>query len=560
MLKFAVFDQSEPARTFAIEHGHLIGSEQLVIPGEITFEKGYLCVEKRTDGGAGSAGLGLLIAIEPFEGLGGGELVLRTCLLPQRNEPYLLTLELARQKVMTLYTKLEEWAFFDRFAEDPALRLIERARAAFTAALLLARRTTGEPPYTAGADAASRHALSVAVAAGEALSLAQASLQHGRRCTGEMAELAKVSVPSSALTDDEAHEARGARVGSPGVILPDLPKVGCRVNPHTFTPGLCDALIANFDFISLPMRWVDMEPTEGKYGFAKFDRWIEWAVTKAKLPVHAGAVIDLHPRAVPDWLSIWEHDYETLRDVVTEHVKNVVTRYRRTVAVWTVASSLNVGGTFKFTYEQSIDLTRACVLMVKKLQPNAKVHVEIAQPFGEHGAQPRGGKSIPPVLYCELMNQTQTPVDAFAVRVQAGQAECGRGARALVSISCGLDRIAGAGKPLAVSVMGCPSRAAAGNEIEPEKGFAPGSFRSAGWTPETQAQWAAAVGAVIAGKTYVQSLCWQEIADAPMSASAEMPGGGILGANGEAKPAVRALGEIRKALREKKGLPGTTGW
>lgn len=569
MLKFAVFDNDQPARAWPLAHAHLIGPERLVLPGEVSFENGQIVCVKKTDGGAGAAGLALLWPIAPVEGIGGmggGVAVLQTCLLPQRTEPYLLSLELARQKVMTLFNKLEEWALFDMQASEPMMVMIEKARVAFTAALLASRRRgSGGSAYTAEADALARKALGVAIAAGESLSLVNAKVQHARRCSGEMRELAQVKVPSSALTDDEAREARGAMVGSAGVVLPEMPKIGVRVQPAVFNPAICDQIAANFDFVSIPMRWVEMEPSEGKYAFAKFDKWIEWAVTKAKMPVHAGAVIDLHPRAVPDWLSIWEHDYETLRDVIFEHVKNIVTRYRRTVNVWTICSSLNVGGTFKLTYEQAIDLTRSCVAIVRKLQPGAKVHVEIAQAFGEHVAGPRGGKSIPPALYCELMNQTQTGADAYAVRLQLGQHETGRAMRTIVGISNVLDKLAAAEKPIAVSVFGCPSRAATVEELPlaaADGSLTPGYWRTTagGWTPESQADFATHLASVIGGKPYVQSLCWHEIIDAPMAGGAglgEMPGGGLFTQQGQPKPVLKALANVRAALKEGKPLPGT---
>jgi hypothetical protein len=559
MLKFAVFDNAGLAKAWSLAHAHVVGQEQLVLPGEITFDNGYIVVEKKTDGGAGSAGLGLLYPVDGVGGVDGGTFVLRTCLLPQRGEPYLLSLELARQKIMTLLNKLEEWALFDRSADEPAIQMVERARDMFTVALLAARRSGsaagrgGIPPYSLAAEQAARAALAHAVAAGEALAMLQARVQHDRRCTGELALLAKISVPDNALTDDEARDARGAIVGSPGVVLPEMPKLGVRVNPNAFGPAICDVIAQSFDFVSVPMRWIDLEPTEGKYAFAKFDKWIEWAVTQAKIPVHAGAVIDLHPRAVPGWLSIWEHDYETLRDVIFEHVKNVVTRYRRTVNTWTVTSGLNVGGTFKLTYEQAVDLTRSCTMIVKKLQPTAKIHVEIAQPFGEHAGLPRGSKSIPPVLYAELMNQTQTYADAFAVRVQMGQGEVGRGTRPIVSLSAALDRIAGADRPLAISVVGCPSRPAS-EDPQSEQGFDPGTWRS-GWTPEAQAEYGLRVAAVLAAKPYVQSVCWQEVIDAPPGSTGTMIGGGLLTAQGQPKPILRALAELRAALRDRKPMP-----
>lgn len=52
------------------------------------------------------------------------------------------------------------------------------------------------------------------------------------------------------------------------------------------------------------------------------------------MPIVAGPVIDLRRGNVPEWLYMREHDYETLRELVYEHVKNLVTRYRH--ALWNV--------------------------------------------------------------------------------------------------------------------------------------------------------------------------------------------------------------------------------
>src|SRR5262249_15174467 len=129
----------------------------------------------------------------------------------------------------------------------------------------------------------------------------------------------------------------GAGGGSPsmvkgpdttGGILAQPAAIGGAVNPSPFAEPPQRVLASACDLLGLPMRWLDMEPEEGKYSFTRTDRWIEWAVRTAKIPVVAGPVIDFRASSVPDWLYIWEHDYETLRELVYEHVKQIVTRYR----------------------------------------------------------------------------------------------------------------------------------------------------------------------------------------------------------------------------------------
>jgi hypothetical protein len=568
MLLFAVFDDQGPAKEWPLRHAYLVGPDDMVIAGDVRFERGLVRCERR--GADGACALGVQFPVASIEGVGpagatpGASLItLRTCLLPQRAAPYLLSLELARHRLMLVLNKLEEWAFFDLPADDPLMKLVEETRQAFTRALLLQKTGGGAGGqwYTAEADQAARQALALGVAASEALARRQAQMQHERRVSGELARAAALNPPANAITDFEARASRAAVMGSPGVLLPEAPRIGCAITPGAFGPGVQDAVSNACDVLVAPMRWVDMEPTEGKYAFAPTDRWIEWAVTKAKLPVIAGPLIDFRAAAVPDFLYIWEHDYETLRDVVVEHVKNLVTRYRRTVHTWVVCSSLPCGGTLPLNYEQVIDLTRTCVLLTRKLQPSAKVAVDLAQPWGEYAASGQGGgggggggsmKAIPPVLYAELLNQLGMNLDALSVRIQMGQAAGGRSTRDLMAVSSLLDRIAALDRPLIVT-LGAPSAGATTGSGVPAGGGAgaggggaePGYWHRP-WSPEAQAAWLQSVGAMVAGKPYVQSIAWQQLLDDPQG---EMPSGGLMAANGQAKPVWATLKRLRDGLR-----------
>lgn len=542
MLRFAFANPGQ----WTPKHAHLIGPDDLALPAEINLSGNVIEAVKRVDGA------GALAIQFPLPSPTGGTLTLRTTLLPERPAPYLLTLELARHQVMLMLNKLEEWALFDLPASDPVMLKVEQARSAWTHALVVQRRSGSTGLFSAEAESAAVDALLVAIEAGEALALLSARQQHARRISGELEKLAKKPPPANAITEHEAQEARKRAAGSAGVILPEVPQIGVGVCPAIFAPQVCDAIVKCADFVSVPMRWAELEPTEGKYSFARTDRWIEWAVTKAKLPVTAGPVLDFDAGGVPDFLYIWEHDYETLRDVVIEHVKQVVTRYRRTVNTWTICSGLHVASNFAISYEQAVDLTRVCVLIVKKLHPQAKVQIEIAQPWGEYTAEvgSRAARSIPPAVYCELLNQVGVEFDAVALKVQMGVPLPGRSTRDLIALSALLDRYGKLDKPISLSVLGAPSApvTAMGDDA-----LESGSWRKP-WSPEQQGVWASRAMALAAGKPYVKSICWQEIADGPAPC---MAGGGLLNAQGQPRPAMNALTTLREALRTKATrLPG----
>lgn len=549
MLNFVVFNGG-PEHAFRLGHAYLIGPDDVPTPASLRAGNGMIQCDKGADG---SAGLALQF---PLEGLppapdGGlvpniGLVTVQTCLLPQRESPYLLSLELARHRIMTFLNRLEDWGLFDLPTDDPILKQFERARQTFTAALVAPRHPTEQDPhgYSADADRLARESLALAIDAGERLALLNAQRQLERRLSGRLyADAAE----RYAVASGDAAPANAPIIlqNSVGVTLPGRALVGCEVSPRSFTEAHQRAVFAACDFISLPMRWVDMEPGEGEYSFTGTDRWIEWAVRKAKLPVHAGPIVDFRPASVPDWLYIWENDYETLRELVYEHVRTIVTRYRRTVSRWTVASGLHVNSSFRLSYEQMLDLTRLCVLLVRKLQPSAKVQVEIDQPWGEYYATNR--QSLPPLVYADTIAQAGIVVDAYALRLHAGTPEPGCSTRDLMALSSILDRYAALERPIVVSSLAAPSRAEpATEEIEP------GRWR-AEWSESTQAEWLSKAMAIALAKPFVHSVCWSELTDA--SARPEAPDCGLMTATGQPKAALARLIDLRASLNEGRTPP-----
>ncbi len=550
MLSFVTFDGDgiEP-REFPPRHAYLHGPDELPLQADVTMSQGHvLCQYDATH----SKALVVQVSLEGPEPL--GLLTLPTCLLPDRANSYLLPLELARHQIMLFLNKLEDWQLTDLPPESATMRRFEEARDAFTAALVAQRSPTGQgrAGFSAEASRAAVRTLAQAVDAGEQLTLIQAERQLAERSSGKLYEDA---VGHFRRVTQEGVPA-GAPVvvpGGSGVVLPGPAQVGCAVSPATAGEPAQRALMGACDFVSMPMRWNDMEPREGKYSFAGTDRWIEWAVRAARVPVHAGPLVDFRASCIPDWLYIWENDYETLRDLVIEHIQAIVTRYRRTVHRWTVASGLNVNTNFKLPLESALDLTRVAVLVVRKLQPQAKVQVEIAQPWGEYHAYNK--RSIPPLVYAEAMVQMGLPIDAIALRLQMGHAQPGLSTRDLLSLSALIDRYAQFEKPLAVTALGCPSAPIAPTPYQPRAGSAaedpyePGRWRDA-WSEAQQASWLECVVATCCSKPSVQSVCWQDLADpAPGVAPPEMPFGGLLTSALAPKLALGRLAQIRQGVR-----------
>lgn len=501
MLLFAVVNETDRAGSFSLRHAHLIGNDEIVIPGEVTLDGGLVkCAKSRNE----SAALALQWdAGEP------GVFTLRTCLLPERDEPYLLSLELARHRIMVFLVKLEDWGLVELPAEHEAMRTFEESRAIFTKALVKSRPIDGA--YTAEDDQLARSALSTAIRASEMLAAEHARIEQARRRTH-------------------------------GIAMP----IGCCIAPERCTESLRQLVEKDFDFIDMPLRWADVAPEEEKYTFAPSDKWIEWAVKRSKMRVYGGPLIDFRGNATPSWLHVWENDFDTLRDLVYEHVKRVITRYRRAIGRWTVTSGLNAPNPFIATLDQAVDLTRVCVLTARKLHPRARIQVEVTQPFGEYLAE--HGDSPGPLMYLEMLFQAGVAIDAIGLRIEMGDAKPGRSARDLMQLADLVDRFGDFEKPINITAIGAPSEPPAEKTLGLHRELDPGRWRG-GWSLQTQAEWLTKAIDVIAAHPVVTSICYRDLYDRP--SGSDMLYGGLITDTGRRKPAMHAITDVRKRFQIK---------
>jgi glycosyl hydrolase family 10 len=513
MLKFAVFDIPEEDQC-VWRSAYAIGHDGAAVHSTITRTGGFVEISLPTDESYAFAlqwDCGSL-----------GILTLQTCLLPQSDNPYLLSLELARHRCMLFLTKLEDWGRTDTSANAPEMQRFTQAQLKFMDALVAGRPVDGR--FTIEHDTLAREALELAIDASELLALS---------------------------TAEPNLEKRLQQANADGTSMPAI--LGCSINPARFTEPLQQVVADHFGFIVVPLEWAALEPEEGRLNFKQTDRWIEWAVRQAHIPVTAGPVLDLSPHSTPEWIYIWEHDYETLREIVYEHVKRVVTRYRRAVSKWNICCGLHLNTNLTLTLEQVIDLTRLVVLVTRKLHPKSRIQVEIDQPFGETPALSE--HSIPPMLYAEILTQTGIDLDSFGLRIQMGPSELGKTSRDLMQISNLLDQYAAFEKPLSVSLLGTPSALEA-HDPDPELGdlalpVNPGHWRGH-WSEHIQTEWMTRAISIALAKSYITSVTWQSLYDS--ADHNQMPFGGLVSAEGKPKLALSRMLDIRKQLHSKHAL------
>lgn len=496
-VKFEIYRDGGRVMSFQPVAAMVMGPESIPIVGTIRFQDGLLWVESGDDHAVGVSllwDLGVL-----------GAYVMETTRLPHREEPYNLNVELARQRLMKLVQKQEDWNLFD----FPSAESLQSQFRETQAQLAEALGHLDEP--VVAADLADQ-VLQSAVALSDSMTQFHAELLlNRRRSTSQFARHI----------------------------------FGCRVDSTIQAEKYRQQLVSSFDFASLPIPWHQVEPQEDTFETAAVDQWVE-ALNRQRMPVIAGPLIRLSEMDLPDWMAMWEHDFDALRDHAYRYVQKMVYRYRRGVTVWNVVAGLNASSNFLLTFEQRVELTRLLISQVKTLVPGARTLVTISQPFGEY--QSHSARGVPPLLYAEMIAQAGINFEGFGVELLMGTPAPGQYVRDLFQISSLLDRFSSLGKPVFLTAVGVPSRGSADPGDKSEGKLDPsvaGRWRHS-WDPQLQAEWVEAIYNLALSKPYVESITWSNLADLEHT----LPGGGLLTDMLQPKPAFGKIQQLRQRYRQ----------
>jgi GH35 family endo-1,4-beta-xylanase len=494
MIRFSVFSGDKPASSLDLNGAYLVGSDGVPLRADIEFRKGEIVCKKRT---AGPAGLVLLWAVP-----GVGTILLDTARVPERDKPYLLQVELLRGRLMRIAHKLEEWQQFD---PDEG--------ADFTAALdacrdLLIRALQAETPGQSAQVA--EEGLAGAVLATEEMTLRRANALYERRRR-------------------QAH------------AFPRRP-FGCSIDVNHASEQYRRCLSDACDFVTLPLVWQDLQPSEQSLDFKATDAWVDWLI-RNRIPIRGASVVAFTERHVPPWLYVWEHDYETLRDLIHEHVRRVVSRYGSRVAAWDIISGIHADNCLAFNFEQLMELTRMAVSVTKQICPRAPVCIDLVAPWGEYYA--RNQRTIPPLLYADMAVQSGVNFDGFGLQFCFGSGVEGMYVRDMFQISSLLDRFTSLGKPLHVTAVQVPSEAGSdsGGAAAGKRASTNGGAWRGAWNEQVQSQWLRSFYELALSKPLVESISWRDLSD---PADGDRPRGGLLRADLTPKPAFQQLQALRK--------------
>lgn len=486
--RFAFYPSEHRKGPPALHGAHLVGNDGVPVRAEIVLEKGVIrCTPRMQD----PLALSLLWPVPGF-----GTVQLQTTRLPPREAAYNLHVELARHQLMRLTVKREEWGLFDYSGMDDIAERIDACRDAFIQAIQL----TDQPKLAA------KHA--------------DESLAHGLWA-------------AEAMTRFHATIFLLRRQQAGGFARPFL---GVRLGGKAGDPAVVRHVSEAFDFACVPFVWRDIHPTEQTTTFDAIEAYLK-AYGGTKLALRGGPLLSFGVSSVPDWMYIWENDFESIYEAAREHVERTVRRYAKHISSWVVASGLQADNVFGFSFEQAMELTRMAATVTKQIAPRAQVLIDLTQPWGEYYA--RNQQTVPPLLYADMAVQSGISFDGFGLHFVFGIGSDGFHLRDPFQVSALIDRLANLGKPLHVTALSVPSQPL------PDEGTPAGGEWHAPWSEDIHADWLVALCEIALSKPYVETVCLQPLAD---GADDVVANGGLLRADLAPRPAFARVGELRRRL------------
>lgn len=510
MLSFAVYTGGKAAEKVDLTGAYVVGTDDVPLRAEISFRNGVITCQKRA---VGPAGLAL-----PWDVPGLGRIMLETVRVPERDQPYVLQVELARGRLMRINHKLEDWGLVDAEEIPDVAGQIEKGRDALIKALQ-------------------------ADTAADAAQLGEEALRIAAITSEDLARRHAAALWSSGRRPDKQTGA----LGRPGTQAFGRTALGCFVPLEKSPDTVSKRLSGPFDFVTLPIVWRDLEPSEQTFNWKPLDAWVE-ALEKRQMPMNGSALLSFNERHVPDWLYIWEHDFDTIRDLAFEHVRRIINRYGEYVQSWDVISGIHANNCFTFSFEQLMELTRMAAALTRQVAVRSTTVIDIVAPWGEYYA--RNQRTIPPLLYADMAVQSGINFDAFGLQFLFGLPEDrgdGHFTRDMFQISCLLDQFGKLAKPLHISAVQVPSSPSLRGERSDGAASDGGGRWHEPWSEDVQAEWLEQFLRVVLSKPFVDSICWYGLLDHGKG-DGSGDSGGLLRVDLSPKPAFDRLMSIRKEL------------
>jgi hypothetical protein len=472
-----------------LEHVYMCGADDLPWFSRAYFSGDQLVIERNEDDSGR--------VFVPWRVGESGPLLISTSTLMERDDPYILEVELARGTANNLRNQIAQWEMMG-LVVPPTLRtkVLEGTRQ-------FARAATSQTEPAAAAQMAERSLETI--------------IDAMRQLTSEYVEQALAMRRSQ---QRQFTSWFGVHLGG------QLPKA-----------NMARQVVNTFNMVSLPLTWRTIEAVEGRRIWSDADVQVEWAHS-AGLRICAGPLLELDDRGVPDWTYLWEGDFDSILSFMLDHVRAVVERYRGKVHLWQVAARMTHGHALGLSEEARLQLAAKAITIVRQFDPTTPLVVTFDQPWAEYLASEQ--LDLAPMHFADALVRADLGLSGLGLEINIGYHPGGSVPRGPLAISRLVDTWSLLELPLLMALT-LPS--SAGEDPQANGKVRVLSSEQDKVTPESQRDWINEHVPLLLAKNAVQVVLWNQLSDA---APHHYPHSGVFDAADKPKPALEALRKIRQ--------------
>lgn len=472
-----------------VYRAYICGFDGRVYPTRIEVERNVVaCRRKASESGK-------LHVAWPVEGF--GRPMVNTTQLSERDQPYVLAVELARGKISQVREQAAAWEQARMQLPDEFHELNRKAHRLF------AKSTATQNEE----DLATRIANDALQAAFEA---------------------------AECLVQDYTRQRLAVR----SKRSPRLPvRLECGLGRAEFDEDAAEAFTRTFTAASSPIQWKYVEPEEGRYEWDVYDAQVDWCLDQ-RLPATGGPLLDFSFDGLPQWLSQWSDDFFNLRSFIADFVETAISRYLGRIRTWEVAARANVGGAMDLTEEHRLGLVVRALESARQVDQDVQLMISVDQPWGEY--QARGRHQLSAIQFVDALVRAGVGLSTVNLEIAVGYTPWGTASRDVLEFSRLIDLWNCLGIPLSITLAfpaksGDDERAASGLKVN-------GPQWKQRWSPAAQAAWIDEYMPVLMAKQSITAIRWCHWTD---EAEHFHPHAGLKNAQGAARPALDRFAALR---------------
>jgi hypothetical protein len=296
--------------------------------------------------------------------------------------------------------------------------------------------------------------------------------------------------------------------------------------------------LAAFNTAMLAPCWREIEATAGQLKWELLDRQVQWCKDNG-LRICMGPLLSLDARNVPDWLYLWEDDFEELEGYISAFAQAVVQRYKGRVQLWHVAARMNVRGTLDFSEDERLKMVVDALQKTRSIDSRTPTIVSFDQPWAEYIAG--ADQELSPLHFADTLARGELGLAGVGLEWNIGYAPGGTLPRDCLEVSRLLDRWTQLGLPICVFLT-VPSSLDA-DPLAKSQGRPLPNWMPGGLSPKKQQSVVEWLFPLLMAKQAVQAILWNQLRD---DLPHDYPHGGLFDARRRAKPAVQSIMNLRR--------------